>query len=59
VPDRLHYGTNARTLDFVIEAKSIFGRKQDAENKGGTHGNDARVKTYTLYFRLKILILNR
>jgi hypothetical protein len=35
VPDRLHYGTNARTLDFVIEAKSLWlDRKQDTENKG-------------------------
>jgi hypothetical protein len=23
LPERLHYGTNARTLDFVIEAKKI------------------------------------
>jgi hypothetical protein len=27
----------------------MLDRKQDAENKGGTHGNDARVKTYTLF----------
>jgi alkaline phosphatase D len=55
VPDRLHYGTNARTLDFVIEAKKVYGLIENRiqKIKGGTHGNDARVKEYTLYFRLK------
>jgi alkaline phosphatase D len=55
VPDRLHYGTNARTLDFVIEAKKVYGLIENKiqKIKGGTHGNDARVKEYTLYFRLK------
>jgi hypothetical protein len=37
----------------------MLDRKQDTENKGGTHGNDARVKDIHAIFRLKILILNR
>jgi alkaline phosphatase D len=43
---RLHYGTNARTLDFVIEAKKGYSLVENRMQKikGGTHGNDTRVK---------------
>jgi hypothetical protein len=46
VPDRFYYGTNARTLDFVIEAKKGYSLEENRMQKikGGTHGYDARVK---------------
>jgi alkaline phosphatase D len=36
---RLHYGTNARTLDFVIEAKKGYSLVENRMQKikGGTH----------------------
>jgi alkaline phosphatase D len=55
VPDRLHYGTNARTLDFVIEAKKGYSLVENRMQKikGGTHGNDARVKDVHAIFYAK------
>jgi alkaline phosphatase D len=47
---RLHYGTNARTLDFVIEAKKgymIENRMQKI--KGGTHGYDTREDIHAIF----------
>jgi hypothetical protein len=50
VPDRLHYGTNARTLDFVIAKKSLWlDRKQDTENKGRNPWLRCESKRHTRY----------
>jgi hypothetical protein len=56
---RLHYGTNARTLDFVIEAKRQLENRMQ-KIKGGTHGFWYQSKDmHTLYFMLKVLILRQ
>jgi predicted AlkP superfamily pyrophosphatase or phosphodiesterase len=41
-PKRLHFGTNPRVLDFVVEADSGYSLVYKKENKvsGGTHGYD-------------------
>lgn len=46
VPKRLHYGTNPRVHDFVIEAKKGYSlvSKIDQNIKGGTHGYDNKEK---------------
>lgn len=42
VPERLHYGTNPRTLDFVVVADSSWSLFYDKKGNyfGGTHGYD-------------------
>jgi len=42
LPKRLHYGSNARVLDFVIEAKKNYSLVSSKNQKimGGTHGYD-------------------
>lgn len=42
VPKRLHFGTNPRALDFIIEAQKGYSLVYKPENtvKGGTHGYD-------------------
>lgn len=44
IPDRLHYGTNPRTLDFVIVADSAWSisHGQPGSYNGGAHGYDNR-----------------
>jgi alkaline phosphatase D len=55
LPERLHYGTNARTLDFVIEAKKGYSLVENRMQKikGGTHGYDTRVKDMHAIFYAK------
>jgi predicted AlkP superfamily pyrophosphatase or phosphodiesterase len=55
VPKRLHYGTNPRVHDFVIEAKkgySLAKNKTD-DTKGGTHGYDNKQKDMQAIFYAK------
>ncbi|OIV42006.1 ectonucleotide pyrophosphatase/phosphodiesterase [Flavobacterium johnsoniae] len=55
VPERLHYGTNPRVHDFVIEAKkgySLVG-KESTHIKGGTHGYDNDEKDMHAIFYAK------
>lgn len=42
VPKRLHFGTNPRALDFVVEAQKDYSLVYKPEHtvKGGTHGYD-------------------
>ena len=42
VPERLHYGTNDRTLDFVVVADSSWSLVPSADKRVGfgTHGYD-------------------
>jgi len=43
VPERLHYGTNPRTLDFILVADSSWSigwRKDNGKFDGGAHGYD-------------------
>ncbi len=43
VPERLHYGTNPRTLDFILVADSSWSvgwRKDEGRFDGGAHGYD-------------------
>jgi alkaline phosphatase D len=44
VPERLHYGQNPRTLDFVVVADSAWSVFYDKKGSyfGGTHGFDNR-----------------
>jgi predicted AlkP superfamily pyrophosphatase or phosphodiesterase len=55
VPKRLHYGTNARVLDFVIEADKDYSLVTNLNQKikGGTHGYDNRNKEMQAIFYAK------
>ncbi|UQD56325.1 ectonucleotide pyrophosphatase/phosphodiesterase [Flavobacterium sp. K5-23] len=55
IPKRLHYGTNDRSLDFVIEAKKGYSLVKESSQKvkGGTHGYDNRVKDMHAIFYAK------
>jgi predicted AlkP superfamily pyrophosphatase or phosphodiesterase len=55
LPKRLHYGTNPRVHDFVIEAKKGYSLiKNSTQNiKGGTHGYDNRAKDMQAIFYAK------
>jgi predicted AlkP superfamily pyrophosphatase or phosphodiesterase len=55
VPKRLHYGTNPRVHDFVIEAKKGYSlvNKMDQNIKGGTHGYDNKEKDMHAIFYAK------
>lgn len=53
VPERLHYGTNPRTLDFVVAADSSWsvGYKTAGNYYGGTHGYDnANTDMHTIFY---------
>lgn len=53
VPERLHYGTNPRTLDFVVVADSSWSLFYDEKGKyfGGTHGFDnANRDMHTIFY---------
>lgn len=45
LPKRLHFGTNPRALDFVIEANPHYSLVKTKEDKvkGGTHGYDNKL----------------
>lgn len=55
VPERLHYGTNSRVHDFVIEAEKGYSlvNKKDQNIKGGTHGYDNKNKDMHAVFYAK------
>ncbi|WP_394772631.1 ectonucleotide pyrophosphatase/phosphodiesterase [Flavobacterium sp.] len=55
VPKRLHYGTNPRVQDFVIEAKKGYSLvSEKTQNiKGGTHGYDNKTKDMQAIFYAK------
>lgn len=55
VPKRLHYGTNARVHDFVIEAEKGYSlvSKESTHIKGGTHGYDNNEKDMHAIFYAK------
>ena len=55
VPKRLHYGTNPRVHDFVIEAKKGYSlvSKESTHIKGGTHGYDNNEKDMHAIFYAK------
>lgn len=55
VPKRLHYGTNPRVHDFVIEAKKGYSlvSKESKHIKGGTHGYDNNEKDMHAIFYAK------
>ncbi|WP_029273327.1 ectonucleotide pyrophosphatase/phosphodiesterase [Flavobacterium sp. KJJ] len=55
VPKRLHYGTNPRVHDFVIEAKKGYSlvSKINQNIKGGTHGYDNKEKDMHAIFYAK------
>ena len=55
VPKRLHYGTNPRIHDFVIEAKKGYSlvTSQTQHTKGGTHGYDNKEKDMHAIFYAK------
>jgi len=55
VPKRLHYGTNARVHDFVIEAEKGYSlvSKTTTHIKGGTHGYDNNEKDMHAIFYAK------
>jgi len=55
VPKRLHFGTNPRAHDFVIEAKKGYSlvSKRDQDIKGGTHGYDNKEKDMHAIFYAK------
>lgn len=55
VPKRLHYGTNPRVHDFVIEAKKGYSLASDKtkDTKGGTHGYDNKEKDMQAIFYAK------
>lgn len=53
LPERLHYGTNPRTLDFVVVADSAWSVFYDKKSKyfGGTHGYDNADKDmHTIFY---------
>ncbi len=55
VPKRLHYGTNPRVHDFVIEAEKGWSlvSKESTHIKGGTHGYDNNEKDMHAIFYAK------
>jgi len=55
VPERLHYGTNPRVHDFVIEAEKGWSlvSKESTHIKGGTHGYDNNEKDMHAIFYAK------
>jgi alkaline phosphatase D len=55
VPRRLHYGTNPRVHDFVIEAEKGYSlvSKESTHIKGGTHGYDNNEKDMHAIFYAK------
>ena len=55
VPRRLHYGTNPRAHDFVIEAEKGYSlvSKESTHIKGGTHGYDNNEKDMHAIFYAK------
>lgn len=55
VPKRLHYGTNPRVHDFVIEADKGYSlvSKESTHIKGGTHGYDNENKDMHAIFYAK------
>jgi alkaline phosphatase D len=55
VPERLHYGTNPRVHDFVIEAEKGWSlvSKESTHIKGGTHGYDNENKDMHAIFYAK------
>jgi len=55
VPKRLHYGTNPRVHDFVIEADKGYSlvSKESIHIKGGTHGYDNNEKDMHAIFYAK------
>lgn len=55
VPTRLHYGTNPRAHDFVIEADKGYSlvSKESTHIKGGTHGYDNNEKDMHAIFYAK------
>jgi len=55
VPKRLHYGTNPRVHDFVIEADKGYSlvSKESTHIKGGTHGYDNKEKDMHAIFYAK------
>ncbi|MBS7233901.1 alkaline phosphatase family protein [Flavobacterium psychroterrae] len=55
VPKRLHYGTNPRVHDFVIEAKKGYSlvSEKNQNIKGGTHGYDNKTKDMQAIFYAK------
>jgi len=55
LPKRLHYGSNPRDLDFVIEAEKNYSLVTSKKQKinGGTHGFDNRNKDMHAIFYAK------
>jgi len=55
LPKRLHYGTNPRVHDFVIEAEKGYSlvNKKSQNIKGGTHGYDNKEKDMQAIFYAK------
>ena len=55
LPKRLHYGTNPRVHDFVIEAKKGYSLVTDKKQnvRGGTHGYDNKQKEMHAIFYAK------
>ncbi|MEP7095618.1 MAG: ectonucleotide pyrophosphatase/phosphodiesterase [Flavobacterium sp.] len=55
LPKRLHYGTNPRVHDFVIEAEKGYSLVSDKNQKvkGGTHGYDNKNKDMQAIFYAK------
>ncbi|MCV9926669.1 ectonucleotide pyrophosphatase/phosphodiesterase [Flavobacterium sp. LS1R49] len=55
VPKRLHYGTNPRVHDFVIEAEKGYSlvNNKTQNIKGGTHGYDNKEKDMHAIFYAK------
>ncbi|GIQ57560.1 alkaline phosphatase family protein [Flavobacterium collinsii] len=55
VPKRLHYGTNPRVHDFVIEAKKGYSlvKESSQDVNGGTHGYDNKEKDMQAIFYAK------
>jgi predicted AlkP superfamily pyrophosphatase or phosphodiesterase len=55
LPKRLHYGTNPRVHDFVIEAEKGYSLVTDKNQKvkGGTHGYDNKNKDMQAIFYAK------
>lgn len=55
LPKRLHYGTNPRVHDFVIEAEKGYSlvNKKNQNIKGGTHGYDNKQKDMQAIFYAK------
>ena len=55
VPKRLHFGTNPRVHDFVIEAKKGYSlvKEKSVHVSGGTHGYDNKEKDMQAIFYAK------